>query len=272
MDPQAGTPVNMDDFTTASVSTTLILNEKEGDATFLSTPSTMDTQRKYEFFSKKHTASELHFVTLREYYKNKRIPRGMRSQLRPNLFTQDSTFKTCFEEISNQYGLDIILLNLRYLQKDIKETSVKKCESEATLQTLMSPEEFSRFMTKHTSFLAKFRADLEEVKRRKWQRDLQDYQTGFVYMWNNYKNMPTSNKNASFNYKNNRKMRDDKKTDRNVEDTSVFLDLPPTANSDQNLPGEADRATQVPQKAKLAEPRERRAKHRTTRIKATREV
>lgn len=60
--------------------------------------------------------------------------------------------------------------------------------------------------------------------------------------------MPTSNKNASFNYKNNRKVREDKKTDRNAEDATVFLDLPPTANSDQNLPGEADGSDTGPAK------------------------
>lgn len=52
----------------------------------------------------------------------------------------------------------------------------------------MTAEDFATFSSKHESFLHKFRMDLEEVKRRKWFRDLQDYQTGFVYAWDMNRN------------------------------------------------------------------------------------
>lgn len=89
------------------------------DASFLMTPSALDAQRSFEVISKKQVTLELHFVTLREYYRAKRIPRGMRSSLQPTLFSQDQDFRGRFETLSNKYAADLILLNLEFLQREL---------------------------------------------------------------------------------------------------------------------------------------------------------
>lgn len=79
----------------------------------------------------------------------------------------------------------------------MNKSKVHECE--LALKSLLSAEEFTKFCSKHERFLNKFQLDLEEVKRRKWSRDLQDYQTGFVYAWGPKRNMPLFIKNRVTN-------------------------------------------------------------------------
>lgn len=48
-----------------------ILGSVPGDASSLVTPSGLKLQRQYENVSKRHVTMELHFITLREYYKER---------------------------------------------------------------------------------------------------------------------------------------------------------------------------------------------------------
>lgn len=162
-----------------------IVNGLEGDTTFLSTPSVLDLKTKYEFESKRICTLELHLLTLGEYHKNGRIPRGLRSQMRPNLFNNDNDFKLRFEQISNKYAFDLIVLNIESLQKELNCLRIKLRDCDNRLKQLLSNEEFAQFLSKQQEFLSKFRKDTEDVKRRKWQREITDYETGRVYTWNN---------------------------------------------------------------------------------------
>ena len=82
-----------------------ILRGIQGDASFLSTPSSKELKRKHEVLSKRSIALKLHMMTLGEYYRNHRIPRGMRSHLQPNLFMDNDEFCKMFELLSNKYSL-----------------------------------------------------------------------------------------------------------------------------------------------------------------------
>ncbi|CAJ0956829.1 unnamed protein product [Ranitomeya imitator] len=63
-----------------------ILGGIEGEAFFLRTPSTTELKRKYESDVKRLVNLQLHMMTLGQYYKEGKIPRGLRSGIRPNLF------------------------------------------------------------------------------------------------------------------------------------------------------------------------------------------
>ncbi|CAJ0949094.1 unnamed protein product [Ranitomeya imitator] len=63
-----------------------ILGGIEGEAFFLKTPSTTELKRKYESDVKRLVNLQLHMMTLGQYYKENKIPRGLRSGIRPNLF------------------------------------------------------------------------------------------------------------------------------------------------------------------------------------------
>lgn len=103
-------------YTTADVGR--IYSGLDGDASFLKVPSVSNLRRNYEYETKRLCTLELHLITLAEYHKSNRIPRGMRSQLKPNLFFTDTDFKARYEQISNKYALDLILLNIEHLQRE----------------------------------------------------------------------------------------------------------------------------------------------------------
>lgn len=81
----------------------------------LNLPSVFFLKNKFEFETKRRITLELHLTTLVEYYKNLRIPRGMRPQSKPNMFFQDIAFRVKFEQTSNKNALDMFLLNIEFL-------------------------------------------------------------------------------------------------------------------------------------------------------------
>lgn len=141
---------------------------------------------------------ELHLFNI-EYHRHQRIPRGLRAQSRPNLFSQDQEFRLKYEQISNKYAFDMILLNVEFLSKEMHKIQVKMVELKLSLRELLTAEEFERFLQRNESFLQKHRAELQDLKRRKWFRDINDYQLGRVCNWtftkpmDGYKGLRTDN-------------------------------------------------------------------------------
>lgn len=155
----------------------------ENDVAFLNVPSIIDLKRNYELESKKCCTLELHMITLIEYHKQNRIPRGIRSQLKPNTISEDIDFRNRYEQICNKFGLDLLLLHIERLQKEVRLVKDKVTTYEQNLKTHLSAEDFTAFISKQVDFLSRHRAELEETKRRKWIRDIRDYQYGHVYNW-----------------------------------------------------------------------------------------
>ncbi|CAJ0927892.1 unnamed protein product [Ranitomeya imitator] len=162
-----------------------ILSNMEEGAAFLKKPSIMEMKRIYENENKRLISSQLHLTTLGQYYKEHKIPRGLRSHIRPNLFLNNSTFCTRFTMISNKYAMDVMLLNIEYLQLEVKKLQSSVNENEKKIQDVLNKEDWTIFKDKIEKDLIKFRGDLEEMKRKKWSRDSSDYESGQVYAWQN---------------------------------------------------------------------------------------
>ncbi|CAJ0933772.1 unnamed protein product [Ranitomeya imitator] len=160
-----------------------ILSGVMGDAAFLKTPSIIEMKKRYENDSRRLITLQLHLTTLGQYYKEQKIPRGLRSNVRPNLFLDNPTFCTRFTMISNKYAMDVMLLNIEFLQGDIKKLQQNITEGEIKIKEIMKIEEWTIFKEKVDKDMYKFRGDLEETKRKKWSRDNGDYETGQVYAW-----------------------------------------------------------------------------------------
>ncbi|CAJ0967333.1 unnamed protein product [Ranitomeya imitator] len=160
-----------------------VLGGIDGEAFFFKTPSTLELKRKYESDVKRVVNLQLHMMTLGQYYKEGKIPRGLRSGIRPNLFQGNATYCARFVMISNKYAMDTILLNIDFLQTEIKKLQVNISESEGKIQALLTVDEWNVFKEKVDKESVKLRNDLEEIKRRKWNRDLEDYEMGHVYTW-----------------------------------------------------------------------------------------
>ncbi|XP_056385138.1 uncharacterized protein LOC130281684 [Hyla sarda] len=128
---------------------------------------------------------QLHYTTLREYYKAARVPRGMRVHPKDCAYAMDMEYRNRFESITNQYCLELVLLQLEFLQKDLEITKIKVSELEASLKQHLTNEESIAFFDKQDNFLSKMRSGFKETKRHKWSRDTQDYSLSRVYLWTN---------------------------------------------------------------------------------------
>ncbi|CAJ0953503.1 unnamed protein product [Ranitomeya imitator] len=133
---------------------------------------------------------ELHAGTLVEYFKAKRIPRGLRPNLRPTLMPNNAQFCAKFEAIGNKYAFDIMLLNIEFLKKEIDSLGLKCDETKNALLTATSTDDLGSINSKIEENLLRFRTGLEDTKRSKWFRDLDDYNNGRIYGWQFRNTMP----------------------------------------------------------------------------------
>ncbi|XP_056373727.1 uncharacterized protein LOC130267674 [Hyla sarda] len=206
-----------------------ILSSIKEDASFLHAPSMVDLQRQYENFTKRLLSLTLHLTTLSEYYRAQRIPRGLRSQPKDNSYAQDPDYRTRFELISNKYSLDLILLNIEFLQKDISSTQTRINTIDESLKLASSQEDYDKLIQKQTLFLQKFRTELENTKRHKWHRDTNDYASNRVYTWNQlslHKRMRKGRDfNVDFNMSNNANTKTSSNTGFENDNNVTFLGL-----------------------------------------------
>ncbi|CAJ0921367.1 unnamed protein product [Ranitomeya imitator] len=149
-----------------------------------------------EKMCKKKTALQLHYVTLAEYHKVQRIPRGLRVSLRPTLFSDKDDFCDKFEAILNKCSLDRILLTVDYLHKEIPAIDIEIGNIEQQLCSTLSHDEFTKIKTQTDKTINEFQSQLQERKRLKFIRDTDDYQRGEVYHWTN-RNSESTNTRTS---------------------------------------------------------------------------
>ncbi|OCT85621.1 hypothetical protein XELAEV_18023791mg [Xenopus laevis] len=89
-------------FTYSEAEATRIVNSITGNREFLIEQDNAGLFRQMEKFNMQKIAYDLHLRTLAEYYKLHRIPRGLRSHLRPIMFMDDANFKIRWEAILNK--------------------------------------------------------------------------------------------------------------------------------------------------------------------------
>ncbi|CAJ0966395.1 unnamed protein product [Ranitomeya imitator] len=170
---------------------TTILSRIKTKTDFLHLPSKDVKSRDWEKEKKKLIGYDLHCATLGEYHRQGKIPRGLRCNLRPTLFSDNEKYCTTFQKILNKCSFDIILLTIEYLQEAIKSTEEKIESIETQLTTTLSTTEFINLIivlfatlkSKVDSILTTHQRTLEERKRTKFQRDTEDYLTNNVYKW-----------------------------------------------------------------------------------------
>ncbi|CAJ0918936.1 unnamed protein product [Ranitomeya imitator] len=126
---------------------------------------------------------ELHSITIAEYIKTQRIPRGLRVSLRPTLFQDNPEFCQKFELILNKCSLDLMALTLDNLNKEIKNCQDKVSSIETQLKDSLPKEEFEAIKTCTKDNVDSFKKDTEQRKRQKFIRDTQDYLQKRVYKW-----------------------------------------------------------------------------------------
>ncbi|CAJ0940507.1 unnamed protein product [Ranitomeya imitator] len=160
-----------------------IISQVKIPGEFLHTPVEEIRSRDWERELRKRTSLELHYVTLAEYHKVKRIPRGLRVSLRPTLFHEKPDFCTKFEGILNKCSMDIMLLTIEYLQKEILEMDKQIEVIQQQLTNTLTNDKFDNLKQKIDRTIEEFRNVLQERKRSKFLRDTEDYHRRSVYRW-----------------------------------------------------------------------------------------
>ncbi|CAJ0948250.1 unnamed protein product, partial [Ranitomeya imitator] len=163
---------------------------------FLHTPAEEIRSRDWERELRKKTALELHYVTLAEYHKVKRIPRGLRVSLRPTLFQDKPDYCLKFEGILNKCSMDVILLTIEYLQKEksfiifffllypvISEMDKQIEVIQQQLSSTVASDKFDSLKQKIDKTIDDFKYMLQERKRSKFLHDTEDYHRKTVYKW-----------------------------------------------------------------------------------------
>ncbi|CAJ0944905.1 unnamed protein product [Ranitomeya imitator] len=142
---------------------------------FLHTPSEEIRSRDLERELRRKTALELHYVTLAEYHKVKRIPRGLRVSLRPTLFQDKPDFCQKFESILNKCSMDIIILTIEYLHKELSTIEEQISSIQQQLSSTLTTDKFDFILQKTNKTIEEFRSQLQERKRSKFLSDAEDY-------------------------------------------------------------------------------------------------
>ncbi|XP_041419680.1 uncharacterized protein LOC121393902 [Xenopus laevis] len=170
-------------FAYSEIEANRIIQQNKGNSSFLQVSTDTTLLREIEREKRKWIGLDLHAITLTEYYKVGRIPRGLRVNLRPTIFKENKDFSQKYERIINKCSFDIILLNIEFLQHEILESS-KHIEAMSDKLRECSPIETYRAQLRQMEEnLDKHRREIEERKRSKFRRDESDYSSGQVYSW-----------------------------------------------------------------------------------------
>ncbi|CAJ0946012.1 unnamed protein product [Ranitomeya imitator] len=165
---------------------------------FLHTPSEEIRSRDLERELRRKTALELHYVTLAEYHKVKRIPRGLRVSLRPTLFQDRPDFCQKFESILNKCSMDIIILTIEHLHKELSTVEAQVTSIQQQLSSTLTPDKFDLILQKTNKTIEEFRSQLQERKRSKFLRDAEDYHREQVLKVH-FNSNPTEERTADVN-------------------------------------------------------------------------
>ncbi|CAJ0915856.1 unnamed protein product [Ranitomeya imitator] len=147
-----------------------ILSKVTAPSDFLQIPTQELKNRDLERESRRAINLEIHIITLAEYLRVQRIPRGLRVPLQPTFFREDKEYCTKFEHILNKCSADLMTLTLSYLQKNLDTVNAQVNAIESQLSSTMPQEEFQELKKKNQELLQSHRSEVEKRKRSKFLR------------------------------------------------------------------------------------------------------
>lgn len=154
-----------------------------GQALFNPAEST-DVSVKLESLKRKELTLSLHSTTLAEYIRVQRIPRGLRSNLTPNLLLDDKEYISHWYGICNQFSFDLMLLTIKHIQLALRPIQEQISTIEKEIEQLLTAEKLVDTQRRINETTTKLRENILKVKLRKFRRDTQDYEADRVYTWN----------------------------------------------------------------------------------------
>ncbi|XP_041425652.1 uncharacterized protein LOC121395651 [Xenopus laevis] len=135
------------------------------------------------YVQRKETHITLHVSTLAEYIKLRRIPRGLRLDIRPNLCANDKVLQQKWFEICNKCSIDLMVLTVERLTIKLQETRLAIDELKTKALEELGSQKLTEILVEHNHTLSKLRESIKERKRAKFERDASDYRENRVYSW-----------------------------------------------------------------------------------------
>lgn len=150
----------------------------------LQSASTTNRYQQLESLRRKELTLTLHASTLAEYVRVKRIPRGLRTHLTPNLLTDKSIFTSRWYGLCNQLSFDLMLLSIKHLQEeiDVCKDDIRILEKE--IRDNDPPSKVEASLLNIDEAMGRLRESIMKVKLHKFARDTKDYANDEVYTWN----------------------------------------------------------------------------------------
>lgn len=139
--------------------------------------------QRLEKMKKREMRYHLHGETLSQYYRNKRIPRGLRIKKKPTIGRYDDTFCKKWCDILNRCSLDLMLLVIEYTNEDLSKTRNEITELQSQLSTKFDGEQLKAISDQCDAMLEQYKTELLQVKLQKYRRDTLDYKNNHVYSW-----------------------------------------------------------------------------------------
>lgn len=140
-----------------------------------------------ETLRRKELTLTLHASTLAEYVRVKRIPRGLRTHLTPNLLTEDEVFNNRWYGLCNQLSFDLMLLSIKHLQDSIDHCKEEIRIIEQEIRDTDPPSKVETGLNTIEESMNRLRESIMKVKLSKFARDTKDYANDEVYTWNRNK-------------------------------------------------------------------------------------
>lgn len=152
----------------------------------LSTDGVGPIAQRLEYLKKKETRYVLHGSTLSQYYRNKRIPRGLRIIKEPTIGRQDDAFCDKWCDILNKCSLDLMLLVIEHVNTELSKVRGEVINLEKEMKDKCDAGQLKDIHEHCTSLLEGYKKELSEIKLRKYRRDTLDYKNNQVYRWRSY--------------------------------------------------------------------------------------
>lgn len=141
-----------------------------------------DEKTKLERLHLQEIRLRMHSATLSEYWRNKRIPRGLRVQKAPAIGESDDAFMERWESILNKCSLDLMLLTIEQGTTEAQQTKAEIETLENNMKQKFGPD-FSTIEQTIKGSVAKYKEELQTMKLSKYKRDAEDYKRNEVYKW-----------------------------------------------------------------------------------------
>lgn len=136
-----------------------------------------------ESLRKKETRALLHGNVLSQYWRNKRIPRGLRIMKEPTLGRDDPDFCKKWCEILNRCSLDLMLLVIDSQNKKLDTVKQEIADLESELKGKFSSAKLKELLQKCDEQIHAYKTETQQRKMEKYRRDTMDYRTDNVYPW-----------------------------------------------------------------------------------------